>query len=125
MSPAEAYLMTSLLEGVIKAGTGASARALGVTGDVAGKTGTTNDGRDAWFVGGNPGLLVAVWVGYDSDEAHRLSGAEGALPISAEVMPPALDSAGGPRAVSMPAGRGLGGIRPPNGQTPHPLFPPP
>ena len=104
MSPAEAYLVTSLLEGVIKAGTGASARALGVTGDVAGKTGTTNDGRDAWFVGGNPGLLVAVWVGYDSDEAHGLSGAEGALPIWAEFMRPALDSAGGPRTFSVPAG---------------------
>src|SRR5436190_1553438 len=60
MSPAEAYLMTSLLEGVITAGTGASARALGVTGAVAGKTGTTNDGRDAWFVGGAPGLLAAA-----------------------------------------------------------------
>src|SRR5262249_62287199 len=47
MTPAEAYLMTSLLEGVINAGTGASARALGVTGTVAGKTGTTNEGRDA------------------------------------------------------------------------------
>src|SRR5437867_795152 len=92
MSPAEAYLMTSLLEGVITAGTGASARALGVTGAVAGKTGTTNDGRDAWFVGGAPGLLAAVWVGYDSGEPHGLSGAEGALPIWAEFMRPALES---------------------------------
>jgi len=103
MSPAEAYLMTSLLEGVIKAGTGASARALGVTGAVAGKTGTTNDGRDAWFVGGGPGLLAAVWVGYDSDDVHGLSGAEGALPIWAEFMRPALDSVG-PRDFSVPAG---------------------
>src|SRR5205809_881609 len=117
MSPAEAYLMTSLLEGVIKAGTGASARALGVTGDVAGKTGTTNDGRDAWFVGGNPGLLVAVWVGYDSDEAHGLSGAEGALPIWAEFMRPALDSAGGPRTFSMPAGVSFVEIDLTNGKT--------
>src|SRR5438445_10458033 len=92
ISPAEAYLMTSLLEGVIKAGTGASARTLGVTGAVAGKTGTTNDGRDAWFVGGAPGLLAAVWVGYDSGEPHGLSGAEGALPIWAEFMRPALES---------------------------------
>src|SRR5207249_3992327 len=92
MSPAEAYLMTSLLEGMITAGTGASARALGVTGAVAGKTGTSNDGRDAWFVGGAPGLLAAVWVGYDSGEPHGLSGAEGALPIWAEFMRPALES---------------------------------
>src|SRR5204862_4955250 len=117
MSPAEAYLMTSLLEGVITAGTGASARALGVTGAVAGKTGTTNDGRDAWFVGGNPGLLVAVWVGYDSDEAHGLSGAEGALPIWAEFMRPALDSAGGPRTFSMPAGVSFVEIDLTNGKT--------
>ena len=105
MSPAEAYLITSLLEGVINAGTGASARALGVTGPVAGKTGTTNDGRDAWFVGGAPGLLVAVWVGYDSGEPHGLSGAEGALPIWAEFMRPALDSvAGSARSFSVPSG---------------------
>src|SRR5437867_2351227 len=92
MSAAEAYLMTSLLEGVITAGTGASARALGVTGAGAGKPGTTNDGRDAWFVGGAPGLLAAVWVGYDSGEPHGLSGAEGALPIWAEFMRPELES---------------------------------
>jgi penicillin-binding protein 1B len=103
LSPAEAYLMTSLLEGVVNAGTGASARSLGVTGAVAGKTGTTNDGRDAWFVGGTPGLLAAVWVGYDSGEPHGLSGAEGALPIWAEFMRPALDSVA-TRGFSVPSG---------------------
>jgi penicillin-binding protein 1B len=104
MTPAEAYLMTSLLEGVIKAGTGASARALGVTGAVAGKTGTTNDGRDAWFVGGTPGLLVAVWVGYDSGEPHGLSGAEGALPIWAEFIRPAMESVTARPGFSVPPG---------------------
>ena len=104
MSPAEAYLMTSLLEGVIKEGTGASARALGVTGAVAGKTGTTNDGRDAWFVGGTPGLLAAVWVGYDSGEAHGLSGAEGALPIWAEFMRPAIESVAARPGFTVPPG---------------------
>ena len=59
----EAFLMTSLLEGVINAGTGAAARALGVPGAVAGKTGTTNEGRDAWFVGYSRNLLALVWVG--------------------------------------------------------------
>jgi len=96
--------MTSLLEGVIKEGTGASARALGVTGAVAGKTGTTNDGRDAWFVGGTPGLLAAVWVGYDSGEAHGLSGAEGALPIWAEFMRPAIESVAARPGFSVPPG---------------------
>ena len=104
MTPAEAYLITSLLEGVIKAGTGASARALGVTGAVAGKTGTTNDGRDAWFVGGTPGLLVAVWVGYDSGEPHGLSGAEGALPIWAEFIRPAMDSVAARPEFGVPSG---------------------
>jgi penicillin-binding protein 1B len=61
----EAYVMTSLLEGVINAGTGAAARSLGVPGAVAGKTGTTNEGRDAWFVGYSRNLLALVWIGFD------------------------------------------------------------
>jgi membrane carboxypeptidase/penicillin-binding protein len=104
MSPAEAYLMTSLLEGVINTGTGASARALGVTGAVAGKTGTTNDARDAWFVGGTPTLLAAAWVGYDGGEAHGLSGAEGALPIWADFMRSAIDSVAARPGFSVPPG---------------------
>ena len=104
MSPAEAYLMTSLLEGVVNAGTGVGARALGVAGAVAGKTGTTNDGRDAWFVGGTPALVVAVWVGFDNGEPHGLSGAQGALPIWAEFMRPALDTVAGRREFTVPSG---------------------
>jgi penicillin-binding protein 1B len=103
LSPAEAYVMTSLLEGVIKSGTGASARALGVPGAIAGKTGTTNEGRDAWFVGYAPGLLTVVWVGFDSNEPHGLSGAQGALPIWAEFMRPALE-AYAPQGFTVPAG---------------------
>jgi penicillin-binding protein 1B len=91
ITPAEAYLVTSLLEGVMRTGTGAAARALGVTGAVAGKTGTTNDGRDAWFVGYAPRLLVAVWVGFDGGDAHGLSGAEAALPIWADFMRQAME----------------------------------
>jgi penicillin-binding protein 1B len=87
---AEAYLVTSLLEGVINAGTGVSARALGVPGAVAGKTGTTNEGRDAWFVGYSPNLLALVWVGFDNGAPAGLSGAEGALPIWADFMRGAL-----------------------------------
>ncbi|HEX3177562.1 MAG TPA: PBP1A family penicillin-binding protein [Methylomirabilota bacterium] len=103
LSPAEAYVMTSLLEGVITSGTGAQARALGVPGAIAGKTGTTNDGRDAWFVGYAPGLLTAVWVGFDSNEPHGLSGAQGALPIWAEFMRPALE-AYAPQSFTVPSG---------------------
>jgi membrane carboxypeptidase/penicillin-binding protein len=58
---------------------------------VAGKTGTTNDGRDAWFVGYAPGLLALVWVGFDDGTAAGLSGAEGALPIWSEFMRQALE----------------------------------
>ncbi|HYB71200.1 MAG TPA: PBP1A family penicillin-binding protein [Candidatus Bathyarchaeia archaeon] len=87
----EAFLVTSLLEGVIDAGTGASARSLGVPGAVAGKTGTTNDGRDSWFVGYAPNLLALVWVGFDDGTPAGLTGAEGALPIWAEFMRGALD----------------------------------
>jgi len=91
ISPAEAYLMTSLLEGVVNSGTGAGARAAGLTGAVAGKTGTTNDARDAWFVGYSPRLLALVWVGFDAGEAHGLSAAEAALPIWTDFMRQALE----------------------------------
>ncbi|MGH7312586.1 MAG: PBP1A family penicillin-binding protein, partial [Candidatus Rokuibacteriota bacterium] len=81
IAPAEAYVMTSLLEGVIASGTGAAARPVQALGAVAGKTGTTNDARDAWFVGYTSNLLALVWVGFDSGEAHGLSGSDAALPI--------------------------------------------
>jgi penicillin-binding protein 1B len=103
LTPAEAYLVTSLLEGVIRSGTAVSARDLGVTGSVAGKAGTTNDGRDAWFVGYAPGLLTVVWVGYDSNDPHGLSGAQAALPIWAEFMRSAMQ-AYAPQGFTVPSG---------------------
>jgi penicillin-binding protein 1B len=84
--PAEAFLMTSLLKGVITSGSGRTALASGLPDAVAGKTGTTNDGRDAWFVGYTPRLLTLVWVGFDNGDAHGLSGAQAALPIWTEFM---------------------------------------
>ena len=71
-SPQTAYLITSMLEGVIQNGTGRSVQSIGRP--AAGKTGTTNDQHDAWFVGYTPDLLTGVWVGYDD---HRSLGAEG------------------------------------------------
>jgi len=103
ITPAEAYLITSLLEGVVTSGTGAAARALGVSSAIAGKTGTTNDGRDAWFVGYAPRLLAVVWVGFDGGDAHGLSGAEAALPIWADFMRQALDASPQP-AFTVPSG---------------------
>jgi penicillin-binding protein 1B len=86
----EAFLVTHILRGVIDRGTGASARALGVEGPVAGKTGTTNEGRDTWFVGYTPRLVALVWVGFDQRDVLRLSGAQAALPIWADFMRTAL-----------------------------------
>ncbi|MDD5260171.1 MAG: penicillin-binding protein 1A [bacterium] len=69
LSEQTTYLMTNLLKGVVKNGTGYAARALGRP--CAGKTGTSNDYRDAWFIGYTPDLACGVWVGYDD---HRIIG---------------------------------------------------
>ena len=69
------------MEGVLDRGTGRGARERGFTRPAAGKTGTTNDGRDAWFAGFTPDLLAVVWVGFDDGAPLGLTGAEAALPI--------------------------------------------
>jgi penicillin-binding protein 1A len=65
ISPQTAYLMSTMLADVINSGTGWPARRVGFTLPAAGKTGTTNDYKDAWFVGFTPKLVTGVWVGYD------------------------------------------------------------
>ena len=62
------FLVTNMMRSVINEGTGAGARAAGFTLDAAGKSGTTNDLRDAWFVGFTPELLTVVWVGFDDNQ---------------------------------------------------------
>jgi penicillin-binding protein 1A len=81
MKPETAYLITNLLRGVIERGTGWKARELGRP--AAGKTGTTNDYRDAWFMGYTPNLVAGVWVGYDDHRSigPKETGARAALPI--------------------------------------------
>jgi membrane carboxypeptidase/penicillin-binding protein len=69
---------------VVERGTASAARTLGVEEAVAGKTGTSNDGRDGWFVGYTPALVSLVWVGFDEPEPTGLSGAQLALPIWAD-----------------------------------------
>jgi len=81
--PAAVAVLDSILQGVVNRGTGASARGRGAQGIFAGKTGTTNDGRDAWFIGFSPRLLVAVWVGFDDNRGLNLSGSTAAVPIYA------------------------------------------
>jgi penicillin-binding protein 1B len=87
---ANTYLVTNMMRSVLNEGTGAAARGNGFTLDGAGKTGTTNDLRDAWFVGFTPELLTVVWVGLDDNQALGLSGAQAALPIWTQFMARAL-----------------------------------
>lgn len=88
--PAVTYLVTNMMRSVLSEGTAASARAAGFALDAAGKTGTTNDLRDAWFVGFTPELLAVVWVGLDDNQILGLSGAQSALPIWTAFMKRAL-----------------------------------
>ena len=77
---APAYVMHSLLRGVVRRGTASRLRRYGL-GYVAGKTGTTNDYRDAWFVGYTADMVTTVWVGFDRGAPLRLSSAEAAIPV--------------------------------------------
>ncbi|PYR21580.1 MAG: hypothetical protein DMF95_09765 [Acidobacteria bacterium] len=88
ITPQVAFQMTSMLRDVIERGTGTAARALGVRGPVAGKTGTTDDYHDAWFVGFSASLVAGVWVGFDQPEpiGRDAYGARVALPIWADFM---------------------------------------
>lgn len=85
VSPQGARVLTALLEGVVARGTAVKARSLGLPGVLAGKTGTTDGYRDAWFVGYSPDVVIGVWVGYDDERALGLTGAQAALPIWMEI----------------------------------------
>lgn len=99
LTPEEAYLVTSMMTSVVDHGTGQRARVL--RRPVAGKTGTSNDARDAWFVGYTPDIVVGVWVGFDDRKplGRGEEGARSALPIWVRFMrsyveayrPPAID----------------------------------
>jgi len=81
-----AFLVTQMLQSVFDAGTASAARRHGFNDVAAGKTGTTNDLRDAWFAGFTPTLLTVVWVGHDDNSPLGLTGAQAAMPIWAEFM---------------------------------------
>lgn len=85
-SPAKSFLVTHLLQGVMERGTGKGLRRLGIEFPCAGKTGTTSDFRDSWFVGYTTDLLVLVWVGYDDNQSTSFTGAQGAGRIWARFM---------------------------------------
>jgi 1A family penicillin-binding protein len=86
MDPRDAYEITSMLRGAVDYGTGRVIRDYGVQGPVAGKTGTTNNGTDVWFIGYTPTLVAGVWFGYDTPTpiADRAAGGRFAAPAWAE-----------------------------------------
>jgi penicillin-binding protein 1A len=86
MAPSEAYIMTSMLRSVVLEGTGTPAQRLERA--VVGKTGTSNQARDAWFVGYSPTVVAGVWVGFDDQRSigKRETGTRTALPIWIDVM---------------------------------------
>lgn len=88
ISDAVAFQMVTMLEDVIDVGTGAAARSLGVRFPAAGKTGTTDEFKDAWFVGFTSGVVAGVWVGFDQPApiGPEAYGARYALPIWADFM---------------------------------------
>jgi len=91
ISPANAYIMTDIMTDVVQRGTAQRAKSLGRR-DLAGKTGTTSDRRDAWFVGFNADLVAAAWIGFDQERTlgDREEGGRTALPMWVYFMEEAL-----------------------------------
>lgn len=86
ISPAKAYLITSMLESVVKTGTAKSLRRYGINFPLAGKTGSTNGYKDAWFVGYTPDILALVWVGFDNGDSIDATGSGAAIPIFGDLI---------------------------------------
>jgi penicillin-binding protein 1B len=86
ISPAKAFMINSMLQSVVAGGTARSLANRGIDWPVAGKTGTTNNFRDAWFVGYTPDILALVWVGFDNGDSIEATGSSAALPIWAQLM---------------------------------------
>jgi membrane carboxypeptidase/penicillin-binding protein len=110
-----AFVMTNLLRGVVQRGTAAKAESL--NWPIGGKTGTTDDYTDAWFIGFDPDITIGVWVGLDQKKpiGHNQTGAEAALPIWMDIMkawigdrtePPAFEPPGNIVFVSIDKGSG-------------------
>lgn len=103
LDPMTAYQITSMMEGVVQRGTGTAAKRLGRP--VAGKTGTSNDYKDAWFIGFTPELAVGVYVGFDTPRnmGRQATGGEMAVPIFTDFVEKALRGAA-PTPFAMPPG---------------------
>lgn len=100
--PAATFLVTSALQGAVQRGTGRALGTVRFKGDVAGKTGTSNNWRDAWFIAYSPEIVVGAWVGYDDGRSVRLSGGAAAVPIVTDFL--ANARAVGRRSFSIPNG---------------------
>ncbi len=112
IDPRVAAVVTDLLEGVVDEGTARGVRRAGLKIPIAGKTGTSNDARDAWMVGYTPDLVVAVWMGFDEGQALGLSSTRAAVPLWADFVASIEPLLSGrsferPRG-SAEAGRGIG-----------------
>ena len=122
--PISAYQMVSILEGVVQRGTGASAIGSRLGRPVAGKTGTTDDYKDNWFVGFTPDIVVAVWIGFDEPRSlgKDETGGSNAAPIFRDVVGAAL--AGSPPVpFRRPAGITLMRVASGNGSIMEPFRP--
>ena len=107
LDPAVAFLVTDVLRDAVSRGTGTAARqALKAEIPVAGKTGTTNDATDAWFVGYTPEVVAAVWVGFDQPRAITAAATGGrvAAPVWGRMMARLSDGKAPPRPWTAPAG---------------------
>ena len=88
MDPGVAFITTQLMADAVAHGTGTAVPQAGYYGPVAGKTGTTNDGTDAWFIGFTPDIVTGVWVGFDSRRpiAARATGGRAAAPVAGRIL---------------------------------------
>lgn len=103
-----AYITVDIMKGVVDRGTAAGARSLGFRKTAAGKTGTTNDKRDAWFIGFTPQTLALTWIGFDDNAPMGVSGSDGAVPIWARYM---REITAGAADTDFPAPGGLVAVR--------------
>ncbi len=123
INPAVAYLITGALKAVLRYGTGASAGRLGLDFPAAGKTGTTQDYKDAYFMGYTPEIVCGVWVGFDTPQSLGLTGAQAALPAWVQIM---QDSAPAePQDFPEPSGITMATIDPESGGLATPSCPKP
>ena len=106
IDPAVAFVLTTMLQDVVDQGTGRAVRSVGFNSPAAGKTGTTNDGSDVWFVGYTPDLVAGVWIGLD-DPTTIVSGASGgtlAAPVWGRTMQKVYATREAPAGWSQPGG---------------------